>query len=169
MTRADAPSRLNLRPKPADGAFRQLLRTIGLLERAMKPCFARFGITGAQWGVLRTLHRAEAEGRPTLRLTDLSERLLIRPPSVTGVVDRLVGGQLVVRADSETDLRVKDVALTPRGRRLVKRMLTVHGAQVEAVMEVLTPEEQMKLQRLLRRLEAHLDGLLAAGERIADG
>src|SRR6516164_1039387 len=114
-------------PRLAEGAFRQLIRTIGLLERAMQPCFARFGITGAQWGILRNLHRAEAEGETSLRLTDLSERLLIRPPSVTGVVDRLERARLIARINSASDLRVKRVGLTPRGRQLVGRMLSVHA------------------------------------------
>ncbi|HEX4590123.1 MAG TPA: MarR family transcriptional regulator [Gemmataceae bacterium] len=154
--------------RPAEGAFRQLIRTIGLLERAMQPCFARFGITGGQWGVLRNLYRAEAEGHPALRLTDLSERLLIRPPSVTGVVDRLERARLVARVDSPVDLRVKQVMLTPRGRQLVDRMLAVHAAHVEAVMDVLTPTEQAKLQDLLHRLENHLDGLLEGGGLVAE-
>ena len=111
MPPANGQVRSAPQPKVAEKAFRQLIRTIGLLERAMQPCFARFGITGGQWGVLRNLHRAEAEGRSDLRLTDLSERLLIRPPSVTGVVDRLERAQLVARTDSATDLRVKQVAL----------------------------------------------------------
>jgi DNA-binding MarR family transcriptional regulator len=140
-----------------------MLRTIGLLERVMQPHFARFGITGAQWGVLRNLHRAESEGHPALRLTDLSERLLIRPPSVTGVVDRLERAGLVSRGDSPTDLRAKQVALTPRGRHLVERVLAVHGAQVEAVMSALTSAEQGELQRLLGRLEGHLESLLDGG------
>jgi len=151
------------RPKPAEGAFRQMIRTIGLLERAMQPFFARFGITGAQWGVLRVLHRAELEGRPGLRLTDLSERLLIRPPSVTGVVDRLERARLVARADSADDLRAKQVALTPRGRQLVAHMTELHGEHVGAVMEALTPAELGQLHDLLLRLEGHLDGLLSNG------
>src|SRR5438132_3267939 len=114
--RAPAPVRAT---HPADTAFRELIRTFGLLEQVMNPYFARFGISGAQWGVLRNLHRAEMEGLPGLRLTDLSERLLIRPPSVTGVVDRLERGKLVERSGSPTDLRAKRVSLTPRGRQLV--------------------------------------------------
>src|SRR5438270_5216932 len=90
--------------RPAEGAFRELIRVIGLVERVMQPYFARFGISGSQWGVLRQLHRAEEDGAPGLRLTDLSERLLIRPPSVTGVVDRLERAGLVVRDGSRTDL-----------------------------------------------------------------
>src|SRR5437763_163965 len=90
--------------RPQDRAFRSLVRTFGLLERVMQPHFARFGISGSQWGVLRTLNRAEAEGTEGLRVTDLSDRLLIRPPSVTGVVDRLERAGLVVRDASMDDL-----------------------------------------------------------------
>src|SRR5437016_2507823 len=83
--------------KNAESAFREMIRVFGLLERVMQPYFARFGISGAQWGVLRNLHRAEQEGIPALRLTDLSERLLVRPPSVAGVVERLERSGLVAR------------------------------------------------------------------------
>ena len=44
-----------------------MVRTRGLLDRVMQPYFVRFGITASQWGVLRALHRAEAEGLPGLR------------------------------------------------------------------------------------------------------
>lgn len=149
--------------RAAEGAFRSLLRTLGLLERVMHPYFARFGISGSQWGVLRQLHRAEAEGLEGLRLVDLSERLLIRPPSVTGVVDRLERAGLVVRDGSPTDLRVKHVALTNQGRRLVERALEGHQGQINRVMGCLSPDEQELLHDLLARLEDHLGGLLRPG------
>src|SRR5438552_11431198 len=105
-------------PPVQERAFRQLIRTFGLLERVMQPYFARFGISGAQWGVLRNLHRAEQEGQAGLRLTDLGRRMLIRPPSVTGIADRLERVGLIVRRASETDRRSKQVALTEKGRQL---------------------------------------------------
>src|SRR5437879_5541328 len=101
--------------RPTENAFRELIRTFGLAERVMQPYFARFGISAAQWGVLRNLHRAEQEGLPGLRLTELSDRLLVRPPSVNGVVDRLERAGLVVRGGSPTDLRAKQISLTPAG------------------------------------------------------
>src|SRR3954467_11797191 len=81
---------------------RELIRAYGLLERIMDPYFAHFGISGSQWGVLRNLHRAELEGHAGLRLSELGRRLLIRPPSVTGLIDRLVRADLVKRADLTT-------------------------------------------------------------------
>src|SRR5437868_11167570 len=133
--------------RPAEGTFRELLRVLGLLERVMQTYFAQFGISGSQWGVLRNLHRAEQDGLPGLRLTDLSDRLLIRPPSVTGVVDRLERGGLAVRDGSPFDMRAKQVALTSKGRELVDRILMVHGRQIETILGVLKPAEQTELHR----------------------
>lgn len=151
------------RPRAPENAFRELIRVMGLAERVMQPYFARFGISGAQWGILRNLYRAEEEGRPGFRLTDLSERLLIRPPSVTGVVDRLERAGLVVRTGSPTDLRAKQVGLTADGRRLVRQVLENHGRQIERVLAGLTAPEQAELHRLLGRLGRHLEGLAARG------
>src|SRR5438094_3299536 len=127
MSLTDSPAPPNGGARPTtENAFRELIRTYGLLERVMQPHFARFGITPSQWGVLRNLHRAEQEGLPSLRLSELSERLLIRPPSVTGLVDRLERAKLVVRVGSLADLRAKQVGPTKAGRRLVQPVLPVH-------------------------------------------
>jgi DNA-binding MarR family transcriptional regulator len=158
-----AKSKVLPAPRPAEGVFRQLLHTLGLLERVQQVYFAQFGISGSQWGVLRNLHRAEQEGLPGLRLTDLGERLIIRPPSVTGVVDRLERAGLVVRDGSPTDLRAKQVRLTPKGCQLVERVLTFHSDQIDAVLGGLNPQEQSEFHRLLSRLGQHLEGLLVPG------
>ena len=147
--------------RPAETAVRELIRTLGILERVMQPYFARHGISGSQWGVLRALHRAEAEGLSGLRQTDLSERLLIRPPSVTGALDRLERAGLVERGGSATDMRAKQVTLSPKGRQLVERVLKGHQAQIEAVMSGLKKNEQADLHRLLFRLRKHLEQFLA--------
>jgi DNA-binding MarR family transcriptional regulator len=153
--------------KPAEETFRALLRTYGLLGRVMQPYFTRFGISGSQWAVLRNLHRAEREGIAGLRLRDLSERLLIRPPSVTGVVDRLERQGLVTRGASIGDLRAKQVSLTYDGQQLVERVLARHGEQVSAVLGALSSDEQRQLNGLLSRLDEHLESMAQASERAA--
>src|SRR5271157_2723712 len=112
MPSSKLKSTVHPKTRPTENAFRELIRTFGLAERVMHPYFARFGISASQWGLLRNLHRAEQEGQPGLRLTELSNRLLVRPPSVTGVVDRLERAGLVVRHESAADLRAKQVGLT---------------------------------------------------------
>src|SRR5689334_12134790 len=111
-------------------AFRAFIRTAGLVRNRMRPYFAQFGISGAQWGILRALHRAEGEGCEGLRLTDLGRRLLVRPPSVTTLIDRLERMGLVLRTAAKGDQRTKQVKLTRAGRRLVAKVLKRHPSQI---------------------------------------
>ena len=148
----------------AEPAFLALVSTLGLLKRVMEPYFAHFGVSGAQWGVLRTLQRLEDEGEPEPRLTDLGHHLLVRPPSMTGAIDRLQRLGLVRRSASATDQRAKHVSLTPAGRALVERVLERHPAQINAVLGGLDPAEQAQLQTLLSRLTAHLQVMAERSE-----
>ncbi|MCE9589173.1 MAG: MarR family transcriptional regulator [Planctomycetes bacterium] len=152
------------RDRAVEPAFRAMLRSYGQLQRVMHPYFAAHGLTGSQWGVLRTLHRAEAQGLPALRLVDLSDRLIIRPPSVTGAVDRLQRMGIVTRSGSDEDHRVKRVSLTPRGRRLVERVLAGHPRQMRVVLSVLTGADLANLRRLHEKLAAHLETLANPGK-----
>jgi DNA-binding MarR family transcriptional regulator len=155
---------------PAETSFRSLIRAFGRLERVMEPYFATFGISGSQWGVLRNLHRAQnEEGQDGLRLSDLSRRLLVRAPSVTGIVDRLERARLVARAAEEGDRRSRRVSLTDAGRRLVERVLSVHRRQIGQVMGGLDAGEQVELGRLLGRLNEHLEKLEDNGPVAAAG
>ncbi len=139
-------------------AFRAFLRASGLFRSEMEPHFARFGISGAQWGVLRALARAEAQGLPTLRLSDLSRRLLVKPPSVTGIVDRLERLGLLARHPAAADRRGKEVALTRAGHALVARVLEAHPAKIRSVMGGLTAPQQRALYELMEHLSSHLAG-----------
>ena len=140
-------------------AFRAFVRAQGLFRNVMEPYFARFGISGAQWGVLRSLHRAESEGLEHLRLTDLGRRLLVRPPSVSTLVDRLERVGLVSRLRAADDQRAKEIALTPDGRKLVKRVLRRHPEQIRAVLGGLDRSEVRELHRLMDQISSHLERL----------
>ncbi len=150
--------------RPTENGFRALIRVHGLLDRVMQPYFGRFGLSRSQWGALRTLHRAEIEGSPGLRLMELGDRLLVRPASVTGLLDRLQRLEYVIRISSTSDLRGKEVRLTRSGRILVERILQGHGAQIAAVMAGLDTVEQIQLGVLLKRLARHLESMLEEEE-----
>ncbi len=148
-------------PKPSnvagDSTFRLLLRTIGNVRRILDPFFAKAGISGSQWAILWNLYRAEEDGHALLRVTDLGERLLIRPPSVTGAVDRLVRAGFVLRSNSDHDQRSKLIQLSPAGRRLVETLHAEHDKRVTSLMDVLSAAEQRQLNQLLHRFVTHLD------------
>ncbi|MDD4891127.1 MAG: MarR family transcriptional regulator [Phycisphaerae bacterium] len=146
-----------------EALFRSLLRTMGLVRHVMEPFFARFGISGPQWGILRVLQRAGRDQPGGVRVTDLSDRLLVRPPSVTGLVDRLERMGLVQRATTQRDRRVRRVRLTPEGRKLVTRIRAGHRRRVAQIIAGLDDRQQQSLGELLGRLHDHMAGLAPGG------
>jgi DNA-binding MarR family transcriptional regulator len=147
-----------------DATFRALIRTFGLLRRVQEPFFGRFGISASHWGVLRSLHRAELEGSEWLRLTDLGNRLVIRPPSVTGVVDRLQKMGLLERTNLPDDRRAKRVSLTPAGREKVQQVLAEMPKQQESIVDCLSQAQRVELKDLLGTLESRLQVMASAIE-----
>lgn len=141
-------------------AFRAWVRTHGLFRQEMETYFHAHGLSGAQWGVLRTLHRAEAEGLHGLPLGELGRRMIVKAPSVTGVIDRLERLGYVERTPSLTDLRSKQVRLTEPGRGLVEGLLKHHPAQMAKVLGVLTVPQRAELHKLLSKIEDHLVSLV---------
>jgi DNA-binding MarR family transcriptional regulator len=138
-------------------SFRALIKVYGALSRIMHPYFGQFGISGSQWGVLRNLHSAEHEGRSGLHVLELGDRLLVRPPSVSALVNRLERLGLVVRVMPKTDLRCKEVRLTQIGRDLAEQIFAVHGEQIELIMGGLNATEQRQLLTILNKLSVHLN------------
>ncbi len=143
----------------AEGAMRNLVKAFGLLKHVMEPYFARFGLTGAQWGILRVLGRAEVEGAMSLRLSDLGKRLLVRPPSVTGLIGRMQRAGLVDLTSSTEDQRVKNVSLTPAGRKLLEQVMRGHGAQIESMLKPLSGAQREQLQALLEQVAGRMEEL----------
>ena len=142
---------------PAELTLPALLRVFGLFRQAMDPHFTRFGISGPQWAILRVLVRDESEGGKGVPHKEIGRRLFIQPPSVTAVVDRLERQGLVRRGGSTDDLRVRPVALTASGRKLVARIESVHCRHLQTLFGVLSDSEQSRLRALLGKLGDHLE------------
>ncbi len=134
-----------------------MLRYFGLLRRVMDPYFASHGISGSQWGVLRVLRRAQRDGNSGVRLMDLGQRLLVRPPSVTGVVHRLTRMGLVKTTASTQDQRVRLVSLTPKGIAVVDTLSRGHSQRVRDIYAVLDDTDLAGLNRSLSRLCWHME------------
>jgi DNA-binding MarR family transcriptional regulator len=124
----------------------------------MDPFFARFNLTGPQWGFLRALYESHHSGVP-VRLTDLSNQMLIRPPSATVLVDRLVRMGLVERIRQPDDQRSRFIQLTPAGISLVARVMDAHATQIDRVMAGLSSAQMRELRKLMDRLRQHIEDL----------
>lgn len=150
---------------PAELTFRELFRVMGLAKRVMEPYFAESGISGPQFAVLWTLCRSGPEG---LRLIDLGQQLLVRPPSVTGIVTRLIKLGLVFRLPASGDLRERRVTISEQGRELVASIRQTHPGQIRRLMGGLNDDEQTQLRTLLSKLAGHMATIAAEVSEIAD-
>src|SRR5262245_40285316 len=116
---------------------------VGPLERQLEA----LGLTEGRFGVLEIL----------LHLGDQTAGQLCRKSfrsggNITTVLDNLERDGLVRRARDPADRRSVVVSLTPKGRRLVGRVMPVHVAAIVKAYGALNAHEQATLERLLRKL-----------------
>ena len=128
----------------------RIFRLSRMLEREADALYADFGLNRALFGVLAALRRA---GPPyQLSPTDLYNSLLITSGAVTNRLERLTAAGLVKRVPDPKDGRSLLVALTPKGRRLIERVLTLHYERERELLSPLAPRQRKALAGELRRL-----------------
>jgi DNA-binding MarR family transcriptional regulator len=105
-----------------------------------------FGLTPPQFVALFALaHHGEA--RP---MSDLTNVVLLDPPTMTGVIDRLEKGGLVERTRTDTDRRVVLVQVTPAGINVVRQVQERLLADDVSGCSTLTDQELAETEQLLR-------------------
>lgn len=107
---------------PADEAVVAVMRTAALLRRAITRRVEPYGVSLAQYNVLRILRGAGPEGLPTLAVRD---RLIEEAPGITRLIDKLEEAGCVRRARVGVDRRVVHCIITERGLRLLDAMDTL--------------------------------------------
>lgn len=97
----------------------ELIRSFREIKRAyhniVRKDAEKVGITGVQLVVLRILSENDQ-----ISLGELAQRLKITNSSLSGIIDRLVQANLILRERSKEDRRVLILTLTPEGENLVK-------------------------------------------------
>jgi len=116
------------------------------LRKEFKTSMARFDVL------------AQLERFPDgLTMSDLSRRLIVSNGAITGMVDKLMQGGLVVRAYDPADRRSVIVRLTRKGRESFLRMARRHEEWVVSILGELTAEAQSELLQNLTLLHRNLD------------
>jgi DNA-binding MarR family transcriptional regulator len=114
-----------------------------------------FDTTLPRFDVLAALERHAAG----LKMSALSESLMVSNGNVTGVVTRLIEDGLVTRTVDEEDRRSATVRLTRKGRDAFLKMAAAHEQWMDEMFADLSDNQTDDLMRLLvhlrRSLEAH--------------
>jgi DNA-binding MarR family transcriptional regulator len=100
------------------------------------------------------LRRVEQIGRCTP--SEIAARMHMSLPAVSQMIDRLFVLGLLVRTESQDDRRRKDVAVTPRGGRLLQRIRKARASEYAAGVAGLPPALRSDLAKMLRRALAGL-------------
>lgn len=115
----------------------------------MASAMAPFGITPAQYNVLRIL----AGSHPNrVTCSEIGSRLLDRTPDVTRLLNRLDKAHLINRSRSRTDRRVVRVGINEAGLELLERMAPVVSELQDRFSRHLSDAELGQVSALLERL-----------------
>lgn len=99
-----------------------------------------------------------------LPVNTIGPKVDLNPGSVSVAVDRLYKKGLVSRVESESDRRVRTVALTQKGRAMFVPLFKMHTAHLKRVFDELSPQEQKHLEELLKRVGRRAEKLAAETE-----
>lgn len=105
----------------------------------------KHGITPGEFGVLDTLYH-----KGPMRLGELQHRVLVTSGGISYLTDRLEQRGLVERREYAPDRRTKEVALTPEGEALMRRIFPEHTAIIERALADVDPEVKQAAVALLR-------------------
>ena len=132
----------------------RLLRTTRATENHLREFLrVNFNTTLPRFDVVAALHRSDAP----MKMSALSQHLLVSNGNATAVVDRLEKDGLVKRAARAGDKRVVEVALTDQGRDWFETIAAAHEAEVDKLFETLGPDDLDALRDLMHRIEGPPD------------
>ena len=136
--------------KPELRLWLRLLTCTNLLEGEIRRRLRQeFATTLPRFDLLAQLDRASGG----LTLTELSNRMMVSNGNMTGLVDRLVGNNLVERLPDPDDGRSTRVALTTLGKKHFDAMTPAHESWVNGMLEGLDKDDIGHLNHLLGKLK----------------
>ncbi len=127
----------------------RLLRTVRAVEGALREELrVRHGTTLPRFDVLALLHR-HPDG---LRMSAVSEGLMVSNGNVTGIVDRLVQDGMIERRPVPGDKRATHVRLTRAGRKTFEAMAQAHEGWVDELLGAIDADEASQITEALGRV-----------------
>ena len=130
-----------------------LARASHLVSGAFHARLAAAGINVPVWRVLAILYE-----RNDLVIGPLARMVLLKQPTLSKVLDRMIADGLVTRSPATVDRRRVFVAITPRGRELVRQFITEAKDHEAAALAGFGEREIDTLKTVLRTLIGKLEG-----------
>jgi MarR family transcriptional regulator, 2-MHQ and catechol-resistance regulon repressor len=94
-----------------------------------------------------------------LPVNTIGPKVNLTPGSISVAVDRLYGKGLVSRIESVEDRRIRIVALTSSGKKLIVPVFQKHAAAMKKVFSVLSSDEPQQLESSLKKVGRRAEAL----------
>jgi len=131
-------------------AWLRALRLVRGTEKQLREFLrVNFDTTLPRFDVAAALFRRETP----MKMSELSDLLLVSNGNATTVVDRLEREGRARRVASETDRRVVLVELTPMGREWFQEIAAAHEQEVNRIFSNLGEEELTRFRDLIKIAE----------------
>jgi len=108
-----------------------------------------FNMTLPRFDVMAALYR-KPKG---MMMSELSRYLVVSNGNITGIIDRLVGDGLVMRAQRQGDRRASIVRLTSNGLEAFKVMARTHEVWVNKLFSGISTAQVNDLTGILENIE----------------
>lgn len=149
----DHETRLQAHDHTALKLWLRLLTCTNLIESSVRQLLrSDFASTLPRFDLLAQLER-HPQG---LRMSELSQRLMVTSGNITGLADQLEAEGLLSREPVSDDRRSIRLRLSPAGRRRFAEMAAGHERWVVSLFEGLSRHEQGQLLALLGKLKPAL-------------
>jgi DNA-binding MarR family transcriptional regulator len=109
------------------------------------------GLTMSQCKALLALAGPGVSSEPR-QITEIAERLGLSLPAMSRAVDGMFRKRLITRVEDVQDRRVRRIAITSKGERLVAKLVSLRLASLERFVSGLSDAQRRKLDEALDAL-----------------
>ena len=149
----DARNLKRLRGKaPARHVWLIMLKALSTIVRQLDADLQRCGVSNTDFRVMEALlHKGP------LPVNVIGPKVNLTPGAISVAVDRLEVRGLVARAEGKRDRRVRVVALTREGEKVISPVYHRHGVLLEYIFEPLSENQRRSLENMLKSLGKHAE------------
>ena len=133
-----------------EGAVDRICKLNKRFDTMLEHAVEAFDLNKGEFRLLITLRQHNDDF--TMSPGELGDELLLSSGAMTNRLDRLESAGLIAREPDPDDRRALIVRLTPEGQRRIDEAVNAAAHNEFAVVSVLTPAEQRRLNSLLRKL-----------------
>lgn len=118
-----------------------LRRVFQIINEYSRAAERAIGLTAPQLWALKLLNKTAP-----LRVSELAQKMYLRPPTIVGIIDRLEGKGLITRTPSREDRRAVEIDLTAEGKELITNAPEVAQDMLMKGLEELSDEQIHSLE-----------------------